>query len=65
MKALTTKILSIVFIFALISGCASVTDAGLQDANGDLSSDANIEAPNPDAFGDAEVKPIIIKPEGE
>lgn len=65
MKALTTKILSIVFIIALVTGCASsVTDAGLdQPTDPNISTDLNITTPNPDNHGETEIEPIIPKPD--
>ena len=63
MKSFAHKLLAFSFIFALATGCASVTDAGL-----DAPKDQNIEkpAPNPDniQFGsEAEMNPILDKPE--
>lgn len=63
MKALTTKILSIVFIIALVTGCASsVTDAGLDQQTDPNASDVHITMPNPDTNGETEIEPIIPKP---
>jgi len=63
MKSFAHKLLAFSFIFALATGCASVTDAGL-----DTSKDQQVEqqAPNPDniQFGsDSDMQPILDKPE--
>lgn len=62
MKSLSTKLFAIIFIFALAAGCASVTDAGLEEPV----EEPQIEQVNPPApdsgFSGDDVDPIRDKP---
>lgn len=61
MKTLTTKLLAVCFIFALATGCASVTDAGL-DMPEDPTASEQVMPPLGDPFGETDVQPIVPKP---
>ncbi len=63
MKSFTHKLLAITFSIALFTGCASVTDSGL-----DTPDEADIEQPaptvdNPDFGTDQDMEPIVDEPE--
>ncbi|WP_445665066.1 hypothetical protein [Fodinibius sp. AD559] len=62
MKSITHKLLAIIFSIALFTGCASVTDPGL-----DNQEQADIEQPTqvdtPDFGTEAGMDPIVDKPE--
>jgi hypothetical protein len=61
MKSLTTRLLAATFALALASGCASVTDAGVQPEQQPVVQQA--PAPTPDnVIGGSEIKPIADKP---
>ena len=60
MKSFTHKLLAIVFSIALFTGCASVTDPGLD--NTDIEEPA-VEVQNPDFGTDAGMDPIVDRPE--
>ncbi len=62
MKSLTHKLLAFTFAVALTTGCASVTDAGLDSQP----EQPVVEQPQPDSPGfssDAEMDTILDKPE--
>ena len=61
MKSLTHKLLAIIFSVALFTGCASVTDPGL-DNELDTEKPA-VEVQNPDFGTDAGMDPIVDRPE--
>jgi len=64
MKSLAYKLLAFTFVIALATGCASVTDAGL-DTQPDKPA---VEQPTPDVDNpgfstEQEMQPIVDKPE--
>lgn len=64
MKSLAHKLLALTFVIALATGCASVTDAGLDTQPEQQTVEQ--EAPQPDnpGFGDGqEMDPILDRPE--
>ncbi|MDZ7658382.1 hypothetical protein [Fodinibius sp.] len=61
MKSLTHKLLAIVFSIALFTGCASVTDPGL-DTQPDTDKPA-VEVQNPDFGSESDMSPIVDRPE--
>ena len=63
MKSLTHKLLAFTFIIALATGCASVTDAGL-DTPADKPVVEQPAEPDSPGFGsDEEMNVIVDKPE--
>jgi PBP1b-binding outer membrane lipoprotein LpoB len=60
MKSLTHKLLAIVFSVALFTGCASVTDPGLDTQEPNIEQPA--QADNPD-LTESEMNPIVDRPE--
>jgi len=60
MKSLSHKLLAIVFSIALFTGCASVTDPGLD--NTDIE-EPTVEVQNPDFGTEAGMDPIVDRPE--
>ena len=63
MKSLSRKLIAIIFSVALFTGCASVTDPGL-----DQQPESEIEQPtstvdNPDFGTDQSMDPIVDRPE--
>ncbi|PAU93340.1 hypothetical protein CK503_11415 [Aliifodinibius salipaludis] len=62
MKSLSHKLLAIIFSIALFTGCASVTDPGL-----DAQEQSDIEQPaqvdNPDFDSEQQMSPIVDRPE--
>lgn len=62
MKSLSTKLFAIVFMFILAAGCASVTDAGLEEPVEEPQIE-QVTPPTPDTgFGGDDVDPIRDKP---
>lgn len=62
MKSLIHKLLAFTFVFALITGCASVTDAGLETQP----EQPVVELPqdqNPGFGSDSDMSTILDKPE--
>ena len=61
MKSLTHKLFAIVFSIALFTGCASVTDPGLDQPQPDIEQPAQVD--NPDFGTDYGMDPIVDRPE--
>lgn len=61
MKSLTHKLLAIVFSIALFTGCASVTDPGLDQSEPDIEQPAHVDTP--DLGTDQDMSPIVDRPE--
>ena len=62
MKSFTHKLLAIIFSVALFTGCASVTDPGLDQNQPDTDKPA-VEVQNPDFGSEAGMTPIVDRPE--
>ncbi len=62
MKSFTHKLLAIIFSIALFTGCASVTDPGLDQNQPDTDKPV-LEVQNPDFGTDAGMDPIVDRPE--
>ncbi|GEM_PF-1099632 len=62
MKSLTHKLLAMIFSVALFTGCASVTDPGLDtQVQSDIEQPAEVNSPD---FGtEAGMDPIVDRPE--
>jgi len=61
MKSFTHKLLAIVFSIALFTGCASVTDPGLDTQEPDIEQPAQVD--NPDFGSEQDMSPIVDRPE--
>jgi PBP1b-binding outer membrane lipoprotein LpoB len=61
MKSFTHKLFAIVFSIALFTGCASVTDPGLDQTQPDIEQPAQVD--NPDFGTEAGMDPIYDRPE--
>ena len=61
MKTLTTKLLAVTFIFALATGCASVTDPGLDTQEPNIEQPTHVDTP--DLGTDQDMSPIVDRPE--
>ncbi len=61
MKSFTHKLLAIVFSIALFTGCASVTDPGLDTQEPDIEQPTQVN--NPDFGTDQDMSPIVDRPE--
>ena len=60
MNSFTHKLFAIVFSIALFTGCASVTDPGLDQSQPDVEQPAQVD--NPD-LTESEMNPIVDRPE--
>ena len=60
MKSLSHKLFAIIFSIALFTGCASVTDPGLDQSQPDVEQPAQVD--NPD-LTESEMNPIVDRPE--
>jgi PBP1b-binding outer membrane lipoprotein LpoB len=60
MKSLSHKLFAIIFSIALFTGCASVTDPGLDQNQPDIEQPAQVD--NPD-LTESEMNPIVDRPE--
>ncbi|HLR24307.1 MAG TPA: hypothetical protein VK112_00475 [Fodinibius sp.] len=66
MKSLVQKTVAVIFIAALATGCASMTDAGLSQQQPEKSETEQVapNQPNDVQMGtDADVSPIVDRPE--
>ena len=65
MKSLTHKLLAFTFIIALATGCASVTDAGLQSQPDQptVEQTSDDETDNPGFGSEQDMTVIVDKPE--
>jgi PBP1b-binding outer membrane lipoprotein LpoB len=61
MKSFTHKLFAIVFSIALFTGCASVTDPGLDQTQPDIEQTAQVD--NPDFGSEQDMSPIYDRPE--
>jgi PBP1b-binding outer membrane lipoprotein LpoB len=60
MNSFTHKLFAIIFSIALFTGCASVTDPGLDQSQPDVEQPAQVD--NPD-LTESEMNPIVDRPE--
>ena len=64
MKSLVKKLLAFTFVIALFTGCASVTDAGLDSQPEQSDTELTTEQPDQDGFSsESDMSPIVPKPE--
>ena len=64
MKSFVHKLLAVTFVIALATGCASVTDAGLETQPEQTSETVTAPQPDNEDFGsDQDMSPIVDKPE--
>ncbi|WP_138430622.1 hypothetical protein [Fodinibius saliphilus] len=64
MKSLAKKLLAVTFAFALFTGCASVTDPGLDTTPEQNNSEVTQDTPDRDGFdSDSDMSTIYDKPE--
>jgi PBP1b-binding outer membrane lipoprotein LpoB len=61
MKSLSHKLLAIIFSVALFTGCASVTDPGLNTQKQPTNQTEQVD--NPDFGSEQEMSPIVDEPE--
>ena len=60
MKSFTHKLLAIVFSIALFTGCASVTDPGLDQSEPNIEQPAQVD--NPDFGSEQDMSPNVQPP---
>ncbi len=64
MKSLVKKLLAFTFVIALFTGCASVTDAGLETQPEQTDVEVTKDNPDDTNFGsEQDMSPIVPKPE--
>jgi PBP1b-binding outer membrane lipoprotein LpoB len=64
MNSLVKKLLAFTFVIALFTGCASVTDAGLDAQPEQSDTELSTQQPDNQDFGsEQDMSPIVPKPE--
>lgn len=62
MKSLTTKLFALTLIVAVASGCASVTDAGVQPEQLPAIEEVAPDTTPDNVVGGTQIEPIVDKP---